>query len=61
MKLSQESKIDTYADGPLDAVPENLKQILPHLVVPHLDGYRKLGEIDYKLKLIKEASPVSII
>ena len=61
VKLSQESKIDTYADGPLDAVPENLKQILPHLVVPHLDGYRKLGEIDYKLKLMKEASPVSII
>ena len=58
VKVSQESKIDTYADGPLDAVPENLTQLLPHLVVTHLDGYRKLGEIDYRLMEIKEASEV---
>jgi glycosyltransferase involved in cell wall biosynthesis len=52
VKLSQECGIDALADGPLEAVPENLKEVLPQMVTAHLDGYRKLGEIDYKLKLV---------
>jgi glycosyltransferase involved in cell wall biosynthesis len=54
VKRSQEMRIDAIVDGPFHSVPKESNEFLCQLVSTHLDGYRRLGEIDYSLKILSE-------